>query len=216
MSADKHRWVFGRSRSDLMLTRWPFVIRSPCWRKQRAAAAYAPSITRPASACAALPVALVIFGLPGVPGSISLGGRGRPWAFRRQPPATRQGEDTKRGFAAHAPPKASLRRLAAQHDALARAGHAERPTRDAGSWRPEPTGRGSRRAPTLCEERGSGVQLRMPGAADCLRRGSRRSCPASARTPSRSRRVRPRAGGERSPSQSPGCCRGLAVSHRVV
>ena len=86
-------------------------------------------------------------------------------------------------------------------------------TRGADSRRPEPIGRGSRRGPTLSEGRWSCVQLGVPGAADRLRRGSRRSCPASARTPSRSRRVRPRAVGERSPSQSPGCCRGLAVSH---
>ena len=95
-------------------------------------------------------------------------------------------------------------------------GRAPSATRDAGSRRPEPTGRGSRRGPTRSEEMWSCVPLGVRGAACCLRTGNRRSCPASARTPSRSRRVRLRAVGERSPGQSSGCCRGLAVSHRVV
>jgi len=47
----------------------------------------------------------------GVAGSarvhLFFGGRGRPWAFRRQPPATRRSEDTKPGLRRLLPPNQS-------------------------------------------------------------------------------------------------------------
>ena len=88
-------------------------------------------------------------------------------------------------------------------------------TRDEDSRLPKPTGRGSGRGPTVSEGRWSCVQLGGPGAVCCLRTGSQYSCSASARRLPPSRRMHPRAGGDRSPPQSPGRCRGLAVSHRL-
>jgi hypothetical protein len=88
-------------------------------------------------------------------------------------------------------------------------------TRDGDSRLPKPTGRASGRGPTVSEGRWSCAQLGVPGAVCCLRTGSRYSCSACARRPPPSRRMHPRAGGDRSPPQSPGRCRGLAVSHRL-
>jgi len=154
--------------------------------------------------------------LPGAPGSISsLGGgedRGRFDGNRRQ-----------RGVIKIPNPVCGAcyrpTILTAQHDALARARHrwprGPNATRDGDSRLPQPTGRGSGRGATLSEGRWSCVQLGVPGAVCCLRTGSQYSCSASARRPPPSRRIHPRAGGDRSPRQSPGRCRGLAVSHRL-
>jgi len=183
-------------------------------RRQGTAAAYA---KRPASApSAALPVELASAATGSARVHLFFGGRGRPWAFRRQPPATRRSQDTKRCLRRLLPPPTIL---TAQQDALARARHrwprGPNATRDGDSRLPQPTGRGSGRGATLSEGRWSCVQLGVPGAVCCLRTGSQYSCSASARRLPPSRRMHPRAGGDRSPPQSPGRCRGLAVSHRV-
>ena len=187
-------------------------------RRQGTAAAYA---KRPASApSAALPVELASAATGSARVHLFFGGRGRPWAFRRQPPATRRSQDTKRCLRRLLPPT-SLRRVATLHDTAWPSPVSRAPCRvptatcEAGSRRPEPTSRGSRHGPTLSGGRLSCVHRGAPGAACFLRRGSRRSCSASVRRPPPSRRMHPRAGGDRSPRQSPGRCRGLAVSHRV-
>ena len=187
-------------------------------RRQRTAAAYA---KRPASApSAALPVELASGTTGCAQVHLFFGGRGRPWAFRRQPPATQRSQDTKRCLRRLLPPT-SLRRVATLHDTAWPSPVSRAPCRvptatcEAGSRRPEPTSRGSRHGPTLSEGRWSCVQLGVPGAVCCLRTGSQYSCSASARRLPPSRRMHPRAGGDRSPPQTPGRCRGLAVSHRL-
>jgi len=74
-------------------------------RRQGTAATYA---KRPASApSAALPVQLASGATGSARVHLYFGGRGRPWAFRRQPPATRCDQDTKRCLRRLLPPNHS-------------------------------------------------------------------------------------------------------------
>jgi len=182
-------------------------------RRQGTAAAYA---KRPASApSAALPVELASAATGSARVHLFFGGRGRPWAFRRQPPATRRDQDTKRCLRRLLPPNHSHRPARCPRPSSPSLAPRPNATRDGDSRLPQPTGRGSGRGATLSEGRWSCVQLGVPGAVCCLRTGSQYSCSASARRLPPSRRMHPRAGGDRSPPQSPGRCRGLAVSHRL-
>jgi hypothetical protein len=154
-------------------------------------------------------------GLPGAQVHLFFGGGGDGRRFAGNRLATRRTQDIKRGLRRLLPPNRRPARWPRPRPPSPARGRAPSARRDAGSRRPEPKGRRSRRGPTLSEWRWSCVHCGALGAACFLRRGSRRSCSASARRPPPSRRMHPRAVGDRSPSQSPGRCRGLAVSHRL-
>jgi len=87
-------------------------------------------------------------------------------------------------------------------------------TRAASELQPQPFGRRARRlaiastAPWFC------VRRSARDAACCRRTGSRRSCPARARTPPPLHGRRWRVAGARFPRQSRGRCRGSGVSYR--
>ena len=154
--------------------------------------------------------------LPGAPGSISsLGGgedRGRFAGNRRQRGVVKIPNAVCGGCY---PPNHSHRPARCPRPSSPSLAPRPNATRDEDSRLPKPTGRRSGRGPALSEGRWSCVHLGVPGAVCCLRTGSQYSCSASARRLPPSRRMHPRAVGDRSPRQSPGRCRELAVSHRV-
>src|SRR5208337_904485 len=66
-----------------------------------------PQNSHPPAPCAALPVELAYGVARSARVHLFFGGRGRPWAFCRQPPATRRSEDTKPGLRRLLPPNQS-------------------------------------------------------------------------------------------------------------